>query len=145
MKVVRESEVAGSSLITGYAHIGLRVAELERSLTFYRTLGFQLTAGPLGPEPVAILHHPCGVELNLILNAAAESRQNVLMDIEVKHPGYTHVALAVRDVLEAKRVAEEHGLTISGGPVDYPTGARGLFLRDPDRNVVELFQPPASG
>ena len=61
--------------------------DLERALRFYELLGFKKTAGPLGPEPVAILNHPSGVELNLILNAPSASAPNVLMDVAEKHPG----------------------------------------------------------
>jgi len=43
--------------IAGIAHVGIRVHELERSLRFYSLLGFTKTAGPMGPEPVAILHN----------------------------------------------------------------------------------------
>jgi lactoylglutathione lyase len=67
--------------ISGLAHIGIRVHDLERSMRFYGLLGFTKTAGPIGPEPVAILDHPSGVELNLVLNALKESEPNVLMDI----------------------------------------------------------------
>ena len=44
--------------ISGIAHIGIRVHDLERAVRFYQLLGFSKTAGPLGPEPVAILDHP---------------------------------------------------------------------------------------
>ena len=57
--------------VSGLAHIGIRVHDLERSVRFYALLGFTKTAGPIGPEPVAILDHPSGVELNLVLNAPA--------------------------------------------------------------------------
>jgi hypothetical protein len=40
--------------IAGFAHIGIRVHDLERSVRFYALLGFVKTAGPIGPEPVAI-------------------------------------------------------------------------------------------
>jgi len=33
--------------ITGLAHIGIRVHDLERSLRFYELLGFTKTAGPV--------------------------------------------------------------------------------------------------
>jgi catechol 2,3-dioxygenase-like lactoylglutathione lyase family enzyme len=79
--------------ISGLAHIGIRVHDLERSVRFYALLGFTKTAGPIGPEPVAILDHPSGVELNLVLNAPSANEPNVLMDIPMKHPGITHFAL----------------------------------------------------
>lgn len=55
--------------ISGLAHIGIRVHDLERSLRFYALLGFTKTLVPIGPKPVAILERPSGVEINLVLNA----------------------------------------------------------------------------
>ncbi len=136
--------MTASLLITDIAHLGIRVHDLERSRRFYALLGFELTAGPMGPEPVAILQHPSGVEINLILNAANAEATNVLMDVAEKHPGYTHVALAIRDIEKAKAFFEDRGIAITGGPNTYPGGARGMFVRDPDRNVIELYQPAPS-
>ena len=126
--------------ISGLAHIGVRVHDLERSLGFYALLGFRKTLGPIGPEPVAILEHPSGLELNLILNAPSADEPNVLMDIGEKHPGITHFALLCDDILAAKARLEAAGFPMSGGPVRFPTGARAIFVRDPDRNVIELHQ-----
>ena len=126
--------------IAGLAHIGIRVHDLERSVRFYELLGFTKTAGPLGPEPVAILDHPSGVEVNLILNAADADAPNVLMDVAEKHPGITHVALLCPDILAAKARFEAGGIALSGGPIRFGPGAQGIFVRDPDRNVIELHQ-----
>ena len=126
--------------ISGLAHIGIRVHDLERSVRFYEVLGFTKTAGPLGPEPVAILNHESGVELNLILNAPGANEPNVLMDVARKHPGITHFALLCADILAAKARLEAAGITPSGGPIRFGPGAQGLFVRDPDRNVIELHQ-----
>jgi len=132
------------SFISGIAHIGIRVHDLARARAFYENvLGFRFAVGPVGPEPVAILHHPSGIEINLILNAASSSAANILMDVPEKHAGYTHVALSVRDVDEAKARLEEAGITITEGPITFPGGARAIFIRDPDRNVIELNQPAA--
>ena len=126
--------------IAGLAHIGIRVHDLERSVAFYELLGFTKTAGPIGPEPVAILDHPSGVEINLVLNAPKESEPNVLMDVPHKHPGITHFALLRPDIMAAKRTLEAAGFPLSGGPIRFETGATAIFVRDPDRNVVELDQ-----
>ena len=126
--------------ISGIAHIGIRVHDLARAVRFYELLGFTKTAGPLGPEPVAILDHPSGVELNLILNASSASAPNVLMDVAEKHPGITHVALLCPDIMAAKARLEAAGIPLSGGPVRFSAEAQAIFVRDPDRNVIELHQ-----
>ena len=128
------------NLIDGIAHVGLRVHDLSRARVFYEQLGFEFVVGPIGPEPVAIMTHPSGIELNLILNAARDSVPNVLMDIDEKHAGYTHTALAVRDVTAMQAVLEANGIQISGGPITFPNGTVSIFVRDPDRNVVEFNQ-----
>ncbi len=87
------------------------------------------------------MKHPAGVEINLVLNAALEQEPNILMDVQEKHAGYTHVALSVRDIGEAQALVEAAGLQITGGPNNYPGGAAGMFIRDPDGNVVELYRP----
>jgi len=125
-------------VITAVAHIGIRVHSLERSLAFYRVLGFELVAGPIGPEPVAILINKAGVEINLVLNAPSATEPNILMDVPEKHPGYTHVALMVDDLEAARAHVEAAGITLSGGPIQFTPTARGFFIRDPDRNVIEI-------
>jgi len=130
----------GPIAILGLAHIGIRVHDLERSVRFYELLGFTKTAGPIGPEPVAILDHPSGVELNLVLNASRPSEPNVLMDVPDKHPGITHFALLCPDIMAAKKRLDAAGIALSGGPMRFGPGAQAIFVRDPDRNVIELHQ-----
>jgi lactoylglutathione lyase len=126
--------------ISGLAHIGIRVHNLERSVRFYELLGFHKTAGPIGPEPVAILEHLSGLELNLVLNAPNASEPNILMDVPDKHPGITHFALLCPDIIAAQARLAAAGIPMSGGPVRFGPAAQGIFVRDPDRNVIELHQ-----
>lgn len=126
--------------ISGLAHIGIRVHDMARSVAFYSRLGFRLVAGPIGPEPVAILTHPSGLEINLILNAPTTAEANVLMDGPDKPAGITHFALLCTDLNTAIEELNAAGVEPSAGPVDFGGQARGLFLRDPDRNVIELHQ-----
>ena len=126
--------------ISGLAHIGIRVHDLERSKRFYELLGFTKTAGPIGPEPVAILDHPSGIEVNLILNAPNAHEPNVLMDVPEKHPGITHFALLCQDIKAARERLESAGIALSGGPIRFGPRAQGIFVRDPDGNVIELHQ-----
>ncbi|MBN4049502.1 VOC family protein [bacterium AH-315-N03] len=131
-----------SSLITGIAHVGIRVHDLARAQAFYELLGFELVLGPVGPEPVAILEHSSGIEINLILNAADPDAVNVLMDVPVKQPGYTHVALITSDLAAAQKLLADNGFPTTEGPIEFPGGIRAIFVRDPDRNVVELDELP---
>lgn len=133
--------MADASFIVGVAHLGIRVRELKRSRAFYEKLGFRFVAGPMGPEPVAIMSHPSGVEINFVLNADGETQANVLQDVPEKHAGYTHVALAVDQLDAALAHLDRAGVPVKSGPVTYPGGARGAFIRDPDLNTVELYEP----
>jgi lactoylglutathione lyase len=126
--------------IQGLAHIGIRVHDWQRSLRFYELLGFTKTAGPIGPEPVVIMDHPSGLELNLVVNAPSATDPNILMDVPAKHPGITHIALLVPSLDEAKAKLDAAGIPLSGGPIQFGPKARGMFVRDPDRNVIELHQ-----
>ncbi len=127
-----------SSLVEGLAHVGVRVHDLARSRGFYESLGFRFLAGPVGPEPVAILKHPSGLEINLILNAPAAQEPNVLMDLPVKHAGFTHIALVVRDIPAAREALQAANIPTSGYRGRSEAEAVALFVRDPDRNVIEL-------
>lgn len=130
--------------ITRINHIGLRVRDLEISRAFYEQFGFEFIAGPVGPEPVAIVEHPSGININFILNATSDaSDKNVLMDVSEKHTGYTHIALEITDLEAVQDFLAEKGIPITEGPITVHGGAILLFIRDPDGNVIE-FNKPAS-
>ncbi|MGR9106023.1 MAG: VOC family protein [Gammaproteobacteria bacterium] len=126
--------------ITRVNHIGLRVKDLLKARSFYEKLGFDFIAGPIGPEPVAIMEHPSGVKLNLILNGSSGASGNILMDVPLKYTGYTHIALEVSDLEAVRRQLKTLKIAISEGPVNFPLGTS-LFIRDPDQNVLEFHQP----
>lgn len=127
--------------ITRINHIGLRVTNLEVTRSFYEKLGFKFIVGPVGPEPVAIMEHPSGVNINFILNSKDEKTLNVLMDISEKHTGYTHVALEVTDLDSVQSQLNALDFLITEGPITIPSGAAFIFIRDPDDNVIEFHQP----
>ena len=118
-------------------HVGIRVREKSRSVSFYESLGFALVAdaGFEAGHPV-ILRHPSGVVVNLLGPATASPESNILMDVEEKHPGYTHVALTVSSLEAARAVLATLGIAITGSFSFGDMSA--IFIRDPDRNVIEL-------
>jgi len=126
--------------IMGVNHIGIRVRDLEKARSFYEQLGFVFLVGPIGPEPVAIMEHPSGVNINFILNADVKEQQNILMDVVDKYPGYTHMALDVNDIQSVKKTIETLGIVITEGPITLPDGGVMFFIRDQDGNVIEFHQ-----
>lgn len=124
--------------ITRVNHIGIRVSDFQTALDFYAKLGFEYIAGPIGPEPVAVVEHPSGININFILNANQSDTVNVLMDVETKHTGYTHVAIEVSDAEDVIHQLEHQGIPLTGD-MKHPTG-RSIFIRDPDNTVIEFCE-----
>lgn len=125
--------------ITRVNHIGIRVKDFDTSVAFYAQLGFKYIAGPIGPEPVAIVEHRSGVNINFVLNANQPETLNQLMDVPTKYTGYTHVALEVTNTDKTIEYLTRIGVELSGGPMHHPTGTS-VFIRDPDRNVIEFVE-----
>lgn len=124
--------------ITHVDHLGIRISNIEKALAFYGVLGFEVLK-EIDFDPVIIIKNKAGVEINLVTNAPTNNDgKNILMDVPEKYPGYTHAAWQVVSVKDTLTTIKENGLEISQGPVTFGGGHISIFLRDPDRNVVEL-------
>ena len=111
-------------------HVGLRVRDLAVTREFYEKLGFEFLVGPVGPEPVAIMEHPSGVNINFILNASPDaSPTNLLMDEATKHTGYTHIALEISDAESLERQLDAAGITHAHGAAKRAASKRFLLHR----------------
>ncbi|MCZ6827165.1 MAG: VOC family protein, partial [Gammaproteobacteria bacterium] len=108
-----------------------------RSVAFYELLGFEFSAdaGYEDGHPI-IMQHQSGVVLNLLGPATTPGDSNILMDVDEKHTGITHVALTVSSLDHARDFASENGIKITGSFSFGDMSA--IFIRDPDRNVIEL-------
>ena len=127
--------------ITRINHVGLRVRDLEISRAFYEQLGFEFIIGPIGPEPVAIMEHPSGVNINFILNASDDAlEKNILMDVPERHTGYTHISLEINDREAVLKKLNDLNIPITE-TVELEDGTYFFFIRDPDGNVIEFHHP----
>ncbi|MGO8928711.1 MAG: VOC family protein [Limisphaerales bacterium] len=116
-------------------HVHLKVADLERSLAFYRdVLGFELMQR-FGSQAAFLsaggYHHHIG--LNTWESAGGQQPPpgaTGLYHVAIQYPTRAELADAVRRVLKADIPldgASDHGVS------------EAIYLRDPDHNGVELY------
>ena len=61
------------------------------------------------------------------------------MDVSEKYPGYTHMALGVGSIPATIAALKANDIAITQAPVSFgESGQVSVFVRDPDRNVIEL-------
>ena len=118
-------------------HVGIRVSVKETSVAFYETLGFKLLTdvGFEHGHPV-FMQLESGDVLNLLGPADTTPTDNILMDVGAKHAGITHVSYKVQSIERAKAFLDFAGIPLTG-ELNFK-GLHAIFIRDPDRNVIEL-------
>ena len=129
--------------IERFDHIGIRISNREKSVAFYECLGFELVVdGGFDRGHPLVMLHPSGININLLGPATSHSGRNVLMDEDEKYPGITHLAVKVQDAQAVEDFVAAQDITISGRREF--RGTKTIFIRDPDRNVLELVGPGPS-
>jgi catechol 2,3-dioxygenase-like lactoylglutathione lyase family enzyme len=144
-------------------HTGLTVADLDRSLAFYRDLlEFEVVAEQTkqGGYLAAIVGYPdAHVRMAHLRAPGSEHRLELFQylspepvpgQVEPRTVGLTHVCLVVDDLPRLHGRLEQAGVDTSfSPPVEVDTGINkggyALYLRDPDGVILELFQPPKGG
>ena len=137
-------------------HIGLCVADLERSLRFYRDrLGFTFEHElHVAGEPSDTLLRLRGVDLDAVYLTRDGVRLELLRFASPPAPparermmherGLTHLSFRVADLdatLDALRAAGER--VIEETIIRFPEfGAAAAFIVDPDGQLIELVQAP---
>ncbi len=118
-------------------HIGIRISDKPRSISFYQSLGFELLSetGFEQGHPI-IMRHACGVVVNLLGPTDQKQGENILMDVPELFSGITHFALTVSSIDHARRFMQDNQIEETGS-FSF-SGMSAVFMRDPDRNVIEL-------
>ena len=117
-------------------HVHLKVADLERSLKFYRdVLGFEITTR-YGTQAAFLsaggYHHHIGLNTWESLGGSPPSAGATgLYHVAILYPTRALLADAVRRVLAA-------GIELEGA-ADHGV-SEAIYLRDPDQNGVELYR-----
>lgn len=120
---------------TGIGHVHLKVADLERALTFYRdVLGFQVTQ-QMGDSAVFLsaggYHHHIGLNTWQSKNAPPALKGGVgLYHAAILYPTRRDLAVVLRRLLD-----RNYPLT---GMADHGV-SEAIYLNDPDDNGVELY------
>jgi lactoylglutathione lyase len=128
-------------MIQGLDHIGIRVTDFKHAIHFYEQFGFEIARRDLD-ERVIVMLHKNGVVINLLDSAITLNEvRNILMDETIKYAGYTHIAFRVSDIDQAIKHINMLDIMITEGPVTFGDGKTSIFIRDPDRNVIEFTQP----
>jgi catechol 2,3-dioxygenase-like lactoylglutathione lyase family enzyme len=134
--------------IKGVNHVGLSVSDLERSIDFYRELGFELDsrAEAFGPDeaegtgvPDAHLHiaymtQP-GMRLELIQYTHIQSGTPPRND----DVGSAHFCFEVSDITAAYEQMKHKGVSFVSPPHRYE-GIKWVYFTDPDGITMELLE-----
>jgi lactoylglutathione lyase len=129
--------------ISNFDHIGIRISDRAKTVSFYELLGFEMIAdGGFDKGHPLVMLHPSGININLLGPATAGAGANILMDEKPKYPGITHIAVKVKDAEATEEFVTKHGIAITGRREF--RGTKTIFIRDPDRNVLELVGPGPS-
>ena len=128
----RRFNVAFSKIATGLQHIGIPTNDLNQTIDFYQSLGFELahrTAN--GDEQVAFLK---------LGNLMIETYQN--FKAARINGAVDHIAINVTDVEEARRIADSMGLEVieEGQLPFWENGVKYFTILGPNREKLEFNQ-----
>jgi glyoxylase I family protein len=136
-----ESEVP----VTGLAHVGLTVTDLERSIRFYtEVLGFEVFAQQSPAERgtrAALRNGPVGLGLNTPWRPLDPNEER----FDESRPGVDHLALRVESeamIHQAARRLDELGVPHGEVHPGRHPGSLLVTFRDPDNIQWEYFYRP---
>jgi lactoylglutathione lyase len=123
-----------------YLHTMIRVGNLEKSIQFYRALGFEVKSRAdyaEGKFSLVFLQQPGGNKSDPML----ELTYNWGVEKYEVGSGYGHVAYRVESMAAIADQLHQNGYQFSWGPGQTPDGGRAMaFVTDPDGYKIELLE-----
>lgn len=125
--------MAFSKITTGLQHIGLPTNDIEKTIEFYKALGFEVAYQTVlnGETPVAFL------KLGDLVIETYQNGQAVGAAGAVDH-----IAMNVTDVIEARRIADSMGLNVieEGELPFWANGVKYFTILGPNNEKLEFNQ-----
>lgn len=126
------NETVGGS---GLHHIALRVKDFDKSVAFYKALGFEeLVCWGEGDERIILLDTGNGNYLELFAGGKENENPGVMW----------HLAFKVDDCRKSIEVARGMGAVVTKEPREYTLGGKVpitcAFFKGPDGEELEFFQ-----
>jgi methylmalonyl-CoA/ethylmalonyl-CoA epimerase len=118
--------------------IGLYVRDVGASVSFYKTLGFELVSNDGGVAEVSVN----GTRLQFVAQETAREQNESFQKDAFGEPKGTGVYInaEVDNIDEYYKQLKVDGITPSTEPRDWPWGQREFVIRDPDRYKVVFYQ-----
>jgi len=138
-------------------HIGITVSDIAQTAGFLSLLGFEprdpdqvvakdswirtMTGYAKADLRIAMVHlGDTAIELVSYVSPEGEPKATT----ELRDVGNTHIAVTVKDIDAEYRRLRDAGIEFISAPIRVPDGplegARGVYLTDPDGNLIELSQ-----
>jgi catechol 2,3-dioxygenase-like lactoylglutathione lyase family enzyme len=146
-------------MITGISHVGISVANLERSIEFYRDLlgmrvvqevpmggaNYDAIMGLKGTEGRIAVLRTANLEIELLEFKRPPSRP-VESGRHVSDQGISHFAVHVEDIAGLYARLEAAGVRIHSALVHFASCATtAVYFCDPDGNFIEMLQENIPG
>ena len=152
---------SNSNFASGTIDFGIVVSNVEKSVAFYKSLGFKESPSFSVPKQVTgdagLLDYKSAKIFVMSLNGAATDTKVKLMQLEGKHNkqdqtyidstyGVSYQTIFVKDLSPVITALKNNNIPIlAKGPVDLtPVGFAPNFLlcvKDPDGNIIEFVGP----
>ncbi len=144
----------GAGMVTGIHHVGISVADIERSITFYRDIfGMEQACEvfPFGGEQYARIMDLQSPEGRMCVMARGSLMLELFEftgpepakqdpDYPVANRGITHFGVWVEDIEATQQRMAGAGVRFHSEVQRFPGGMKATYGRDPDGNVFELLE-----